>query len=905
MDLLQENNVYGDKAKAEYFPAGMVGASSHVTGTYVWFGVAYAANPNLTIDINVYDATGGTPGAVIGTETVTMGDIAGGGLYYFAFDPPIAVPVSDEIAVGVDFSNLSWSTDSIAIVTNATGEPSTSTGFEQWSDDVWHIYPDGWGPGNTWNHYIFPDLTSNLPTVSLSANPTTICEGESVDFDGTGSTYEDTLLWTFQGTPDTFSNNVMENVIYNNAGSYMAYLEVVGGGCGNYKVDSVQITVNPNPNVIITATDDEICVGDPAVTLTASGASSYVWSPGGQTTPSIVVSPGSTTTYSVVGSTAGCDGNASMQLVVGQYPVLSANLTHVDCFGDLTGAIDLTVTGSSGNETYDWGPQGTNEDLTGIGAGTYNVTVTSEEGCATMDSYTINEPGSALNVTSSTTDAGCGLSDGTATLVITGGTPGYTEDWGGENPNALAGGTYPYTVTDNNGCVFNGTATVNNPGSPTVTVASSTNVTCNGGSDGTGAVNTTGGTPPYTEDWGGANPSALPAGTYPVNVTDDNNCTGSTTVTITEPSAITTNPVITDVDCNGASTGVVVLNTSGGTPGYTEDWGANNPSALAAGSYTVNITDANGCLLVENVTVNEPTAITVTASVIPPTCNGDSDGSATLTITGGTPAYVEDWGAANQSALADGTYPVTITDANGCVHVENVVVTEPALISTNPVVTEPSCNGYVDGSVNLNTAGGTGPYTEDWGGANPNAIGAGSYNVTITDANGCTGSASVTVTEPTAITLTGNVTPESETPGDDGAIDITPSGGAGGFTFVWDNGPTTEDISGLDSGFYMVTITDANGCTLDSTFYVGYSGVGFADWQAKGFLMYPNPAHDQVFIQLNGTYNYEVRNDLGQIIFRGVGTETETIDLNGLADGVYFIRLEQDQEFLNVKFIKM
>ena len=895
-------NVYNDMAKAEYFPPAMVGSSGFVTGTYVWIAEAYAANPNTTIDINVYDATGGTPGTIIGSTPVAMGNIAGGGLFYFPFNPPVAVPVSQEIAVGVDFTNLTWSTDTLALVTSDANEPATSVGLEQWNDASWNNYTAF--VGAEFHHYIFPDLTSSPPVATITASTTTICEGESINFDATGSTFEDTLVWTFNGGGLSNSNNVSEDVIFNTAGTYTQYLEVVGGGCGNYAIDSVSITVNPNPTVVITATDDEICVGDPAVTLTASGAASYVWSPGGQTTPSIVVSPGVTTTYSVVGTSAGCSGNASMQLFVGQYPVLSATVTDADCNGASTGAIDLTVTASSGNETFDWGSFGTTEDLTGIPAGTYPITVTSEEGCATSDSYTVNEP-TALSVSESVTSASCGLSDGSASLTISGGTPGYTEDWGTANPAALPGGTHPYTVTDANGCVFNGTATITNPGSPTVTVGATTNVTCNGGSDGTGSVNISGGAAPYTEDWGGQNPATLPAGTWPVNVTDNNNCTGSTTVTITEPTAIATSPTITNVQCNGDSDGAVVLNTTGGTPTYTEDWGGENPNALAAGTYSVTVTDNNGCTHVESVTVTEPTAISVTSSVVAPTCNGDSDGSATLTITGGTPTYTENWGAANPNALADGTYSVDITDANGCVQTESVVVTEPAPISTAPVVTDPTCNGYVNGSVNLNTTGGTGPYTEDWGGENPGAIGAGTYTVNITDANGCTGTANVTVTEPAVITLTATVGPESETPGDDGSIDITVGGGTGGFTYSWDNGETTEDISGLDSGFYMVTITDGNGCTLDSTFYVGYSSVGLDDWSNKGFLMYPNPANEEITVQLNGTFNYEIRNDLGQIIFRGVGTEVETFDLNGLADGMYFIRIEQENEFLNVKFVKM
>jgi subtilisin family serine protease len=897
------NNAYGDVAKAEYFPSGMVGASSHVVGTYVWVGTAYANDPTTTIDINVYDATGGTPAAILGTETVEMGDIEGGGIFYFAFNPPIPVPASQEIAVGVNFSNLVWPTDSLGIVTSATNEAGTSTGFDQWSDNSWNTYPTGWG-GSDWHHYIFPDLTSSLPLATFTSSATTICEGESVDFDANGSTFEDTLLWTFNGGGIVNSNNVTEQVIYNTAGTYSQYLEVIGGGCGNYAVDSVTITVNANPNVIITATDDEICVGDPSVTLTATGSTSYLWTPGGQTSNSIAVSPTSTTTYSIIGTTAGCEGTANIELVVGEYPVLSEVITDVDCNGDNSGAIDLSVSASSGNETFDWGTQGTTEDISGLSAGNYNITVTSDEGCQTSETYTVSEP-TAITVSESVTAAGCGLSDGTASLSISGGTPGYTENWGVQNPNTLPGGTHSYTVTDGNGCVYSDNVTITNPGSPTVTVSSSTNVSCNGGTDGAGAVNISGGSAPYNEDWGTANPSALGAGTYPVNVTDNNNCTGSTTVTITEPAAITTAPTITDVDCNGASTGVVNLNTSGGTPTYTEDWSGENPSALSAGTYTVNITDNNGCVLAESVTVNEPSAITISSSIIAPTCNGDTDGSATLTISGGTPAYTEDWGANDQNLLGDGNYSVNITDANGCVVVENVVVTEPATITTAPTVTDVTCNGTFDGTAALNISGGTAPYTEDWGGDNPNNLSAGTYNVSITDANGCTGSSSITINEPIGITITGITTPESETIGDDGTIDITAAGGAGGFTYSWDSGQTTEDLAGLDSGYYVVTVTDVNGCSEDTTFYVAFSSVGLSDWENNGFKLFPNPAKEEISIQLNGTFDYEIRNNLGQIIFEGIGNESEVFDLDNLANGIYYVQIEQDNKRLAVKFVKM
>lgn len=902
------NNIYGDEAKAEYFPSAMVGSSGFVTGTYVWFGTAYSGNPNKTISINVYDATGGIPSTVLGSEIVTMGDIDGGGIYYFAFDPPVAVPVSQEIAVGVDFSNLVWAgpdNDSLSIVTNNVAESGTSEGWEKWNNNNWYDYPSGWGAGNDWNHYIFPDLTSNPPIANITTSPLTICEGETVDFDATGSTYEDTLIWTFVGTSPASSSNITESVVYNTSGTYKAYLQVIGGGCANYAIDSVTITVNPNPNVIVTASDDEICLGDGPVTITATGAGSYLWSPGGQTSAAIVVNPTMTTTYSVAGTTAGCTGESTIQIIVGQFPVLAANITNVDCFGASTGAIDLTVSASSGNETFNWGVQGTNEDLSGIPAGTYPVTVTSEQGCVTNDSYIVTQPASPLTVTETITDASCGLSDGTVTLNMSGGTPGYTEDWGAANPSALPGGSHPYTVTDANGCVWNGSAIVTNPSAPTVTLNSSTNVTCFGGTDGTATINITGGTPGYTENWGAQNPVALPAGTHSVQVTDMANCVGSLNIVISQPAAITTSPAVTQVDCNGASTGVVVLNTAGGTPGYTEDWGANNPIALAAGSYSVNITDANGCTSNANVTVTEPTAISANSSINTPSCNGDMDGVVTLTISGGTPAYTEDWGTDDPNAIGAGTYNPTITDANGCVFVLPVTVTEPALITTAPVVTDVSCFGANDGAVALNVAGGTPTYTADWGGNNPNLLGPGTYNPTITDANGCTGSATVTVTEPPALAISAVITNENAGTGSDGAIDITVTGGIPPYTFLWSNGATTEDIAGLDSGTYTVTVTDANGCTINDSYYVNFSNVGISPWEAKGFKLYPNPANEQVTIQLAGNFIYELRNDLGQIIYSGNGTDIELIEVSNLSDGIYFIRILQDQESLDVKFVKL
>lgn len=823
-------NIYDDLAKAEYFPAAMIPSGQYVVGSYIWIADAYTATPGATIDLNVYDATGGTPGAIIETRTIEMSDIAGGGIFYFQFDNPAAIPASDEIAVGLDFSSLSWAGgDSLSIVTNTDGEPSNSIGMEQITNGNWQDYPSGWNGLTALSHYIFPEITSDLATVNLSATPTSICEGESVNFDATGSTYDDTLLWSFPGTTPNNSNSVTETIIYNSAGNYTAYLEVIGGGCSNYKVDSVNITVNPTPNISINASSDEICVGDGPVTLTASGANTYAWTPGGQTSAMISVNPASTTTYSVTGTSAGCSDNTNIQITVGDYPVLNANVTDVTCNGDNDGAIDLTVTASSGGETFDWDNDGTGdnddtEDLSGISAGSYVVNVISQEGCATNATYTVNEP-TAIAVNSSTTNAGCGVSDGTATLNISGGTPGYTEDWGAANPNALPAGVHNYTVTDNNGCIFNGSVTINNPpGSPNVTLSSSTDVSCNGDSDGSATINVTGGQAPYSENWGAQNPNNLPAGNHSVTVTDDNNCTGSLVVTINEPAPLTTNPTVTNPDCNGDSNGSVTLNVSGGTPNYTEDWGSEDPNALSAGSYNVIITDANNCSINESVTLTEPSPIDITTSVIDVSCHGDSDGSATLTITGGTPGYTEDWGSENPNALSAGSYNVDVTDNNGCTTSENVIVNEPNAIGVTGTVTPESQVGSSDGAIDISVTGGTPPFTYSWDNGETtediSGLTSGTYEVTVTDANGCTETMTFDVDNTSSITdwtakgikVYPNPATESITIELEGDFKYEIHNGLGQIIYRSDNnlGQAVYNISSLADGIYIVKVLQNN-----------------------------------------------------------------------------------------------
>ena len=531
----------------------------------------------------------------------------------------------------------------------------------------------------------------------------------------------------------------------------------------------------------------------------------------------------------------------------------STTQSNVSCNGGSDGSIDLTVTGGTTPYTYAWTGTGViaaNQDQTGLAAGTYNVTVTDAEGCTSVESVTITEP-TVLETSTTQSNVSCnGGSDGSIDLTVTGGTTPYTYAWTGtgviaanQDQTGLAAGTYNVTVTDAEGCTSVESVTITEP-AVLETSTTQSNVSCNGGSDGSIDLTVTGGTTPYTYAWTGTgviaanqDQTGLAAGTYNVTVTDAEGCTSVESVTITEPAVLETSTTQSNVSCNGGSDGSIDLTVTGGTTPYTYAWtgtgviAANqDQTGLAAGTYNVTVTDAEGCTSVESVTITEPAVLETSTTQSNVSCNGGSDGSIDLTVTGGTTPYTYAWTgtgviAANQdqTGLAAGTYNVTVTDAEGCTSVESVTITEPAVLETSTTQSNVSCNGGSDGSIDLTVTGGTTPYTYAWTGtgviaANQDQTGlaAGTYNVTVTDAEGCTSVESVTITEPAVLETSTTQSNVSCNGGSDGSIDLTVTGGTTPYTYAWTGTgviAANQDQTGLAAGTYNVTVTDAEGCT--------------------------------------------------------------------------------------------
>ena len=505
------------------------------------------------------------------------------------------------------------------------------------------------------------------------------------------------------------------------------------------------------------------------------------------------------------------------------------------------------------------------------------ITVNNDDSDEAAYDFAIQGTGTDLSITAlSQTNVSCSLgSNGAASVnAATGGTAPYSYNWTPGNPTGdgtttvtgLPAGTWTCTVTDANGCTAFQDFTITQPSPLSLTAASQTNVSCNGGSNGAASVNTaTGGAGGYTYNWTPGNPTGdgttsvtgLTAGTWTCTVTDANSCTTSQNFTLTQPAALTlTAASQTNVSCNGGSNGAASVNAaSGGAGGYTYNWTPGNPTGdgttsitgLTAGSWTCTVTDANSCTASVNFTVIQPSALSLTpASQTNIACNGGATGAATVNAaTGGAGGYTYDWtpgnptgdGTVSVTGLTAGTWTCTVTDANGCTAIRNFTITQPTLLTlTQSSQTNIACYGDATGAASVNTAnGGAGGYTYNWTPGNPtgdgtisiSALTEGTWTCTVTDANNCTATADFTLTQPASALSISIDAQSNETAfgAADGAASVTAAtGGTPTYNYDWTPGTPTGDgtnsVTGLTAGSYTCTVTDANSCTAQETFLI-------------------------------------------------------------------------------------
>lgn len=432
-----------------------------------------------------------------------------------------------------------------------------------------------------------------------------------------------------------------------------------------------------------------------------------------------------------------------------------------------------------------------------------------------------------------------------------------------------------------------------------------TNATC-GSNNGEASVSIAGGVPAYTYSWNtggtGSSISGLVAATYTVTVSDVNNCSGTATAIVANASSLVSNKTSTGITCFGGNNGTASVNVISGIPNFTYLWSnlANTAAVnnLTAGNYYVTITDGSNCQRVDTFTITQPDAIAVQITTNSANCNGEASGIANATATGGNSGYVFNWSNTTSgnsvSNLAAGNYALTVTDASNCSSTAAFIIDEPAAITTNTTSTAVSCFGGSNATANVIPTGGIGNFTYLWCNGNTthnsSALSAGACAVTVTDDNGCTATASVTIQQPEQLQVNTTSTNSSA------AVD-TVTGGSTPFTYLWSNGATTPSMFGLSTGTYTVTVTDNNGCTATASATVTATGIG-AVMNEIDFSIFPNPATNQVAVTIGNvgaTTTVELKNVLGQtLISKTVAALQTTIDLSAFAGGVYFIEVKQE-----------
>jgi len=633
--------------------------------------------------------------------------------------------------------------------------------------------------------------------------------------------------YTVTVTDDTGCSNVGMVTIGTDGSSVNVTIDKVDVVCHNESTGSATANVDGGNDGATFAWSDP----DNQITATATGLSA------GE--------------YMVTVNKDGCEIIESVTINEPAGIVIETQKTDADCSGGDNGTATASATGGNGSFTYAWTGGRTGANIMDLAPGDYTVTATDSEGCTAEETVTIGGSDMGFVFTVETTDVSCvGNADGTARLVSEEEPNGVTISWSTNATNVgqitdLAPGDYDVTVSDGD-CEVVRTFTIGEP-DPIQINFTQNNVSCDGTTLGSATATATGGDGNYTFAWSNGGSSStimdLSEGTYTVTVTDGNSCMEMGSVDIvTEELNITTSIEVTDIDCNGDTTGAAVVNIVGGNDGFSFVWSSgettNSIQNKPAGDYTVTIAMGAGCELVEQVTITEPSLLSVEIQTTTSSsdCSSGIPISLTATAQGGTPQYTYQWSTGGSGAtitnLESTTYMVTVTDANACTSTNFIQVNLEGggsgfAVTSN--VTDISCNGDTNGAIQIITQGSSDPITYDWsipGIADDVSmvtdLGSGTYMVTVTSGE-CSDTVSVILTEPQVLTFQMQVDDVSCSGGMDGSFQVTPNGGTAPYTFAWQDFPaiSTGGVENVGAGEYDFILTDVNGCPTEGTITVG------------------------------------------------------------------------------------
>ncbi|MFO0479756.1 MAG: PKD domain-containing protein [Bacteroidota bacterium] len=619
----------------------------------------------------------------------------------------------------------------------------------------------------------------------------------------------------------------------------------------------------------VTSNTAETCdyLNDGKASVTVSGGTgpyTYTWQPSALTT-SLITNRASGIYTVIVSDANGCLRlNTTTITQPANLAVTFQSITNVSCFGGNTGIITAnSPSGGTGPYTYSWNPGGsTGNTINNLSSGTYSVIVTDSKGCVANNAATVTQPTLALNFTTSSTSPSCfSFTNGVVSVSsITGGTPAYSYTWmpGNNNNqvyNNVKSDTYTITAKDALGCTLTNTVFVSQP-TQIVAVITTSNSTC-GNFNGTGEViSISGGTAPFTYAWSVGTStsnivSVFSSGSYSSIVTDASGCSVTTPFIINDIggpqfSLISSN----NIDCFGASTGSISVRVTLGVPPLSYTWspiGGNGVSAtsnitltatsLPIGSYNIVVEDASGCKATSSPTIlTQPDQLIESISISNVSCFGSASGSASVSVSGGTPAFTYTWLPSATtgsviSGLTAGNYSIQISDANNCSINSLFSINQPTIpLQATSSVTNVTCFGLNNGIGEINVTGGTGPFQYNWlplasSGQLIGSLSPGNYTVNVIDFNNCSTSTTLSIIQPlAAITATEMHTNVLCFGLSNGSASVTVSGGTPGYSYNWSLPAvsSTSVANNLDPTDYFVTVSDLNNCqtvvqiTIDS-----------------------------------------------------------------------------------------
>jgi len=672
------------------------------------------------------------------------------------------------------------------------------------------------------------------------------------------------------GTPNPNPNNYeysFNDISYINDSSY------TGMTAGNYWIyvkdanackDSLNfdITEPLNPISLTPSSSNSTCsASNGSATVTAiDGTPGYTYSWADDITDTTnTLSNISAGGYVVsVTDTHGCIESITVNVSdFGAGTLTFLNDTHNVCYGDTIGTVEVNILGGTAPYNYTWDNGQTDSIATNLGAGTYTVEVEDDNNCIVTSSFTILDS-TEINITLTQYNLNCfNDNSGIITADVTGGSPTNTTDYNYSWNNGLAGinldsisglsaTEYILSVTDQYNCLITDTIILTQPDSLVLDSIIITNLRCYNDFSGAAEINTiSGGTTPYSYAWSNSESTTiinnLNIGTYIVTVIDQNLCAISDSIDIEQPDSIIVTSVIQPTFCN-RNLGHINLDVTGGTTDYSFNWASglidsNFVDTLYAGTYNLTITDAHGCQYSNNYQIqNIPAGIIAVVDSSNLNCYNDNSGKIITQIIGGTPIYNFKWEIENSVIqsnnltenidsifnISAGTYTLTVKDSNNCITTKEILISQPDSLQVSFTHSNITCNGDDDAYIYTNVQGGTESYNYNWsnGATNDtlNNLNGGTYQLELTDHNGCQLTDSISIIEPSILVLKNSKKDVSCNDGSNGEIHLSFYGGTAQYSLNWDNIEiNTIDSIHMVAGTYHIIITDSLGCKKRNT----------------------------------------------------------------------------------------